>query len=465
MTDSYAVQSTEFTYATPTPYAVLPKLAVLMHFDGTDGTQVFTDEVGNTWTPSSSGPVLSAADAVLGNAALSMTNGADYLTTLWPTTLSLSGAFTIEFRWTVPVGFASNNIEFLASDYGDVDGDTVFLILCTSGTLQFYGGTYGSSDARYSFSDFAFTEGATYAIAFSRDSNDTLRAFLNGTQSQYTYTSTIDWDHVGYQLRIGSSDLGGSPGQAFGVMDELRITSDCLILGNYAVATSEFANTEPTPYAPLPPVVQVLMHFEGTSGSTDFVDTSTNAYTAFTPGTGVILDSTQSKFGGTSLLIPDASNYLSLNINSTTLGLNDWCIDFWAYPNTETGSEIYYGMFTSTNSGGSPWCIYNNGGNMTFYVGGNICSTTIAGNDAWMHVEVSRTNGTFYIFVNGTITGSPSIQPTYDFGSYLSLQIGNCSAYGARASVGWIDEFRFITGQGSGHTASFSPPTAPYADP
>lgn len=89
------------------------------------------------------------------------------------------------------------------------------------------------------------------------------------------------------------------------------------------------------------------------------------------------------------------------------------------------------------------------------YNGTNVTPST------WNHVEFSRTAGTGYMFLGGSLLISWA-----DTANYYSseLFIGGATYYpiGAAACPAYFDEFRLQIG-GGGHTSDFTPPTAAYS--
>jgi len=88
-------------------------------------------------------------------------------------------------------------------------------------------------------------------------------------------------------------------------------------------------------------------------------------------------------------------------------------------------------------------------------------STITDGN--YHHLEISRTNGVVYMFLDGqsqTVTGTNNTT-SYNFLSGYTVTIG--SQHGRNLwSAGNIDELRYQTGEG-GHTASFTPSAVRYS--
>lgn len=218
---------------------------VLLHFDGSDGARTFTDSApaGSVWTPATATTHLSTAAAVFGTAALVGGTDGDGITTPWPAGLDLSGPFTIAARWKCPAGFSgSGTYRFLSSMTGS-SGDHILTTFVDGGVLQWYQGVYGTSDGRIQFNDFPpFVAGNTYAIAFSRDSSNVIRCAVNGVVSTVSAVDATDYTKASTTLCVGVLDKAG-PNSAFGAIDELMVSTDCLFTANYTVQTAQFDAT------------------------------------------------------------------------------------------------------------------------------------------------------------------------------------------------------------------------------
>ena len=83
--------------------------------------------------------------------------------------------------------------------------------------------------------------------------------------------------------------------------------------------------------------VGVLLHGDGTNGSTAIVDSSTNNHTVNVNGNAQI-STTKSKFGGSSMYFNGSGDYLTIPNNSSfDFGYGDFTIEFWmnpTYPNS-----------------------------------------------------------------------------------------------------------------------------------
>ncbi len=275
--------------------------------------------------------------------------------------------------------------------------------------------------------------------------------FLDGVQQGSTFVSSRDY--------TGSSGFptitqGFSGGGITGWMDEFRI-----VIGN-ADWTANF--TPPTaPHLPSDPprVVETLLHFDGTNGSTTFVD-ATGKHTWTSDG-GAAHDTSQSKFGTSSAQIGQGGAWGrilgdgTINFGSTP---TPFTIDFWLKLNGTQPGQI--NIFDLTNTSILLY-IPSPGAPINFYAGGvAIAGVTNCTINVWHHVALTFDGTTQYLFLDGHLEGTWVNASIYGVASALFPLFGQGGGY---SPVGWVDEARILLGN-CDWTASFTPPTAPYAD-
>jgi len=210
--------------------------------------------------------------------------------------------------------------------------------------------------------------------------------------------------------------------------------------------------------------VSLLLHMDGSDGSTTFTDSSSNALSITVSGS-TALSTAQIKFGTASgsftngKLTAPSSSALSMD--------GDFTIEFWVYRTGTTGdldsivSAANEGTFlirACTNPFGAgvfPAAdLYGNPGN-------NIANGLSFTLNTWHHIAIVRNAGTYKVFKDGTdITTS-----TYTDSSTRNLSgliIGDSNVSG-RNFVGHIDDFRITKGVAR-YTANFTPPGAAFPD-
>jgi len=214
---------------------------------------------------------------------------------------------------------------------------------------------------------------------------------------------------------------------------------------------------------------KLLLHGDGSDGSTTITDSSPNARTVSRFGNAQI-DTAQSKFGGASILFDGSGDYLTCaNSADFDFGTGDFCIDFWIRRNGNLGA--YDGVITSSNGGSAGWGIYcgdGAGGGPTnglyFEAGASlIASGSALANTTWTHVAVIRYGTTLYMYYNGSVTGSGTVQTNTinSGGGGIAISRVNITTNGGYIE-GWLDEFRISKGTAR-WAGAFTPPAAAYS--
>jgi len=186
---------------------------------------------------------------------------------------------------------------------------------------------------------------------------------------------------------------------------------------------------------------------------------------------GAATSTTQSKFGGSSLYLPNGSGTDWVQFpNSTSLafGTGDFAVECFIYMTSissyhtiwVSGREPSVGNFAMYVNGGSTIEIYNNGSGPVLATFATSIST-----NTWYHIAVTRSSGTMYAFLNGTQQGS-SVSQSYNFQSTTGSQNYTFGTIGYDGSTGfnfqgYIDELRISTGTAR-YTSNFTAPTAPF---
>jgi hypothetical protein len=203
--------------------------------------------------------------------------------------------------------------------------------------------------------------------------------------------------------------------------------------------------------------VSLLLHGDGTNGSTVIRDSSSRMNTVTAFGNAQI-STAQSKFGGASIAFDGSGDYLTAG--SLTLDA-DFTIEFWLYPvttstgisaisignaATSTGVYIYY------SSGVSSYAVYST-------------SRVIAGGSAFSgtfkHFALVRNSGSIKLYIDGANVGSAwSSSATFTGAITVGAGVENTIF---PTSACYIDDLRITKGIAR-YTADFTPPTAPFPD-
>ena len=222
------------------------------------------------------------------------------------------------------------------------------------------------------------------------------------------------------------------------------------------------------------PKVKLLLPFDGSNGATSTSDNSDQSNSITFNGNAQI-STAQSKFGGSSLLLDGAGDYLQVaNQEYFDFASNDFTIECWFYFDSSS-SETYNTLLDMGNgsaSGSGPFWTAVKSDSGTYYIGVALDSTTAGDWDVlnnlaiatlsastWHHFAVSRAGSNFKVFLNGTsVTTATSSSAMRDENS--ALQIG---ARGQNTAShyfkGYIDDVRITNGVAR-YTSNFTPPTS-----
>jgi len=223
--------------------------------------------------------------------------------------------------------------------------------------------------------------------------------------------------------------------------------------------------------------VVLLLHMDGTNGSTTFIDNSSNAFTV-TALADAKISTTQSRFGGASAAFDGTGDALSLaDSEAWNLGGGSFTIECWLYTTSTAASfgiASQRGTATSNHAWSFLWSFASAAMQFRYTATG---TAEIARNwpwtpsvNTWYHVAVSRNSPTneWRFFVDGVQVGTPQINSNTIFNAAKPLLIGavnNSTTTTSPSSVlnGYIDDFRLTKGVAR-YTANFTPPAAAFPD-
>jgi hypothetical protein len=214
--------------------------------------------------------------------------------------------------------------------------------------------------------------------------------------------------------------------------------------------------------------VSLLLHMDGTNGSTTFTDASTNGFTVITNGNAQI-STAQSKFGGASGYFDGTGDYLSIaDANALDFETGDFTVEFWFYltASSSNGKALISKGTWPTNTA-SYFIFYGGSNELAFYASDNGASWQITNQlltsnptkEAWHHVAVTRNGTAFRGFFNG-VKGFDHTSSIQLHNNASALTIGS-GASGSEAINAYIDDLRITKGVAR-YTANFTPPTAAF---
>jgi hypothetical protein len=204
--------------------------------------------------------------------------------------------------------------------------------------------------------------------------------------------------------------------------------------------------------------VSLLLHMDGSNGSTTFTDSSSSAVTVTANGNAQI-STTQSKFGGASGLFDGTGDYLSF---STITLSGDFTVEAWVYKTARDASS-YTMVFSGPGASGANNCQFSFDDNVEGSVGIVLNGAYVVRNagtqltsNTWHHVAWCRSNGLVRVFLNGSLLGAGT--------STASALIANVARWpgGGFEMNGNLDDLRVTSA--ARYTENFTPPSAPFLD-
>lgn len=211
--------------------------------------------------------------------------------------------------------------------------------------------------------------------------------------------------------------------------------------------------------------VTLLLHMNGSNGSTTFTDSSKYGLTVTSNGNAQI-STTQSKFGGASGKFDGTGDYLTqASDTSKALGVSDFTIETWIYLNSYTDLGIWESCpigAAGSRTTGFIWYITSTGSMRIYHNSANliITATSILALNTWTHIACTRQDGTTRLFVNGTSVGSTTTLINDTAGGRV---IGTFCDSTSLSPDGYLDEFRITKGVAR-YSASFTVPDKPFSD-
>lgn len=206
--------------------------------------------------------------------------------------------------------------------------------------------------------------------------------------------------------------------------------------------------------------VVMLLHMDGSDGSTTFTDVKSHT---FTPVGNVQIDTAQSKFGGACLLADGVNDYITTP--STTEW--DWSAQDYTVEGfirvTAHGDVGGHPQLLGKKAGVTDWWSFgpNVSGVLVLYywngAGIYVTGVTALSTGVWYHVAFTLSGTTIRLFLNGVQDQSASVSgtPQTDGSTTLSIAESNFN--------GWIDEVRITKGVAR-YTTNFTPPSSPFPD-
>ena len=257
--------TTSFTAPTA-PFVNDANTLLLFHADGTNGSQVFRDDNGTGRSACAIEAVNQAETSIdqskFGGASFFGDGTDDCLMVHAPGHFDFG---TGDFTWEAFVRYdstASTNMKIIDFRRGGTNGtgETVFDL--SSYKLRYFVGGVGNAI----LGSTVLSQDTWYHVALVRNSGTTT-IYLDGT-SEGTYTDTQNYNNTssangyGATISIGANNVGTAQ-EWNGYIDEVRISNTARYTSGFTAPTEQFQNDANT---------LLLLHMDGTDGSTVFID-------------------------------------------------------------------------------------------------------------------------------------------------------------------------------------------------
>ena len=194
------------------PAAVVP--SSLLHFEGTDGSQVIDDETSHTWTAVGNAQI-DTAQSKIGSSSLLLDGTGDYLTGDGGSDFAFGGGdFTIDF-WFRHNNPGTTQVLYDSRPSGTPTGNYIQVYINATNLPRLYHGSAHNGTT-------ALVGGQWHHIAVTR-SGSSLRFFVNGTQEGVTLTNSNTFFVGASRPTIGcdGNTIGASP--LNGWVDAVRV--------------------------------------------------------------------------------------------------------------------------------------------------------------------------------------------------------------------------------------------------
>lgn len=210
------------------------------------------------------------------------------------------------------------------------------------------------------------------------------------------------------------------------------------------------------------PTQTILLHFNGSDGSTTITDSGSNAGShTWSVSGNTQIDTAQAKFGSSSLLFDGNGDSLRLAASADMEFTGEFTISFWAWFNVINGIHVLFAPSDTSNN--FQLAVYSDG-RIDFYTGSTQVCTSSAGavtTGAFRHIAVTRNSSNVCkIWVDGVEVASGTRSGTLGR-SNSQINIG-MYADGSYPFNGWKDEWAVNTT--CLYTGSFTPPSSAWAD-
>lgn len=208
----------------------------------------------------------------------------------------------------------------------------------------------------------------------------------------------------------------------------------------------------------------LVLHMDGSDGSTTFTDSSSYARTVTAGGNAQLDTGVTPKFGSASGIFDGTGDYLSVAASSELQpGSSDFTLHGWIRPSNVSGGNYHIFTMRPDNSTFAPFLLRREGNvlSLKHSTSGSAWADQTTGGtltaNTQHHVALVRNGTSLKVYLDGASVISQTVSGAlYDNGA--ALIIGGDT--NANFWIGHIDEVIYETG--ARWTANFTPPAAPF---
>ena len=232
-----------------------------------------------------------------------------------------------------------------------------------------------------------------------------------------------------------------------------------------ATPTGEGVGTDPATIGdPSFADVSLLLHGDGTSGSTTITDSSSNAVSVTANGNAQI-DTAVKKFGTGSIEFDGTGDYLSVNGSTYPLDLSgDFTVEFFVRHTNVTAAQKYISLGPYFGAL-STLMLIDVSTNFRLFIDGSDRLSGSAGGptiNTWHYIAVVRNGTSIKYFLDGNEELNYTQSTPKDYSLSYNYPIGINQGLTMQSLYGYLDEFRISTV--ARYTSNFTPPTAAFSN-
>lgn len=357
------------------------------------------------------------------------------------------------------------NLEIPASATLTADGNTITLSASSTPFVATGTFTYNTSTIKYTGASATNITGTTYYNLYFDYAGTTFTAAGDITISNVLTNNAGTFDASNRTITLSGSGTpfvnSGSFTASSSTVNYIGMDATTIANVNYYNLTLNGANETYT---------KLLLHTDGTNGSTTFTDSSASPHTV-TAGGAAQLSTAQKKFGTASGYFEGTTSKLTVSNNSDfDFGSGNFTIDWWEYRTANDTSAELPIIARNDTASITPFlvgAVFSGGTTNYVYMSSNGSSWDVANGktlgtidlNTWNHFALVRSGNTYYTFKNGTQSDTWSNSATLpDNASPVSIGKAQNNSYYYK---GYIDELRVSKGVAR-WTSDFTPPTIAY---